>query len=250
MPTIPIITRAEWGARPPVGGSLATCSWDRNTIWVHHSEGAAPAPDPAAERAAVRGIQSFHQGPQRKWIDIGYGYLVAPSGRIYEGRGYQKWAAHCPGHNDEPSVCLLGNYSIAVPTDAQRRAVWALADWLGMGDLNGHREGYSTSCPGDAAMRALVDAGRPGPAPLDPQPLPYGSTLRLKIQTAAERRAGKPGRTWAGWEQCRGPMEWIRRNRGLKPTTTCAISWRGNVWRGPDDVANVAITLANRYLGR
>lgn len=95
-------------------------------------------------------------------------------------------------------------------------------------------------------MDELVNAGRPGPLPVDAARLPYGATLRLKLQTAAERRARKPGRTWAGWEQASGPLVWVRKNR-IAPTTTCAISWRGNVWRGPADVAAVCATLANRY---
>lgn len=239
-----IIPRATWGAASP--RSVSRCAWTGRTLWVHHSTGAAPQVTIAAERAWMRATQSFHQGPSRGWSDFGYGYAIAPTGRIYEGRGYQVWAAHCPGHNDEPSVCLMGDYSTTAPTDAQRAAVWALADHLGMPQLAGHREGYATSCPGDAAMRALVNAARPAPPKADPAPLPYGSTLRLVMQTAAERRAGKPGRTWAGWNQARGPLIWIRRNR-IAPTTSCAISWRGSVWRGPVDVAAVASTLANRY---
>lgn len=233
---IDIITRAEWGAKPPK--SVSRTLWTTNTLWVHHSDGAAPSNDQNVEEAAVRGIQAFHQGPARNWADIGYAYLIAPySGRIYEGRGQNVWAAHCPGHNDEPSVCIMGDFHATAPPEPARHAVWALADYLGLTNLNGHREGYPTSCPGDATMRALVNAPRPSAPKPDPAPLPYSNTLRLAVN----------GRAWAGWGDAMGPIEWVAR-KGLRPDAVCAISWRGNVWRDPAEVTNVCRTLVNRFL--
>lgn len=243
-----IITRAEWGARPPKT-TPARCAWKLNRMCIHHSAG--PAPDGSLESSirTVRAIQAFHQGPDRGWNDIGYAYVVDPMGRIFEGRGYQIWAAHSPGHNDEPSVCMLGTYGGIRPSELIRTAIWELMDELGFTVPVGHREWTLTTCPGDAGMKYVVKAGRPkAPSPIVvPGKLPYSNTLRLHMQTAAERKAGKPGRTWAGWEAVAGALLWIRKN-GVAPTTTCAISWRGNVWRGPRDVANVAATLANKYL--
>ena len=242
-----IISRGGWGARPP--RNRATCAWTGRTLWVHHSDGPAPTDSRASEIATVRGIQAFHQGPQRGWADIGYAFLVAPSGRVYEGRGVQVWAAHCPGHNDEPSVCLMGTYDATPPSEAAREAVWWLADHLGMTDLNGHRQGTATSCPGDATMRTLVDAPRPPKTSQEDRSpvLPHGASLRLHLRTLGEERAGKGGRAWAGWGECAGALRWIARH-GLAPTTTAAISWRGDTWRGPRDVTNVAKNLTTRYL--
>src|SRR5690606_6633434 len=154
----------------------------------------APANDPKSERAVVRSIQNYHRNTQG-WADIGYAYLIAPSGRIYEGRGFEVWGSHCPGHNGEPSVCLLGSYQNTPPTRAQVAAVWALADYLGCTRLAGHREGYPTSCPGDATMRTLVNAARPAPTPppKPKKPEPKWATIRLAIQTEKERAAGLPG---------------------------------------------------------
>lgn len=229
-----IIGRATWEAKPP--RSVARCAYLRNTLWVHHSTGAPPANSMASECQWMRNIQAFHTGPQRGWSDFAYNFAIAPSGRVYEGRGANVWGAHTVGHNDEPAVCLMGDYSHTTPTEAMREAVWWLADLLGMTDLDGHREANQTSCPGDEAMVALVNAPRPAPPAPDPAPLPYGNTLRLAVN----------GRAWAGWEQATNPLVNISR-KGLKPTADAAIAWRGNVWRGSNDVTNVAIGLVRTH---
>lgn len=107
----------------------------------------------AAERRAMREIQAFHQHG-RGWSDIGYAYTVFPSGRCYVGRGAHI-GAHCPGHNREPSVALVGDYSKRSPTKDQIAAVKALQLYITAAKLKGHRSGFPTSCPGDAAMEAF-----------------------------------------------------------------------------------------------
>lgn len=242
--SIEIIPRSAWGARAP--RSRVTVSWaGLRTLWVHHSEGTVPGDDIAEEKAVVRGIQNFHMDdPKHQWRDIGYAFLIAPSGRIYEGRGVGVDAAHCPGHNGEPSVCLLGKYQSVPPSEAARRAVWALADHLGLSDLNGHRQGFSTSCPGDATMRTLVDAPRPPKEPIKPQ-IAHANTLRLAIRTAADIKAGRPGRRWAG-TSAGGALAWVAKH-GVAPTSTVALAYKGNVWRNRRDARNVARNLTKRF---
>ena len=244
---VDIIPRSAWGAQAP--RSVSKVSWaGKRTLWVHHSETQAPANDPGSERAVVRSIQNYHRNTQG-WADIGYAYLVAPSGRIYEGRGFEVWGSHCPGHNGEPSVCLIGSYQNTPPTRAQVAAVWALADWLGCTSLAGHREGYTTSCPGDATMRTLVNAARPAPTPKPAKPEPDWATRRLAIQTEKERAAGLPGRKWAGREAA-GALRWIAKN-GLNRKSEVALAHGGNVWRTADHgnahIASVARALCNRF---
>lgn len=176
-----IIPRAGWGARPPK--ARVPVAWPEGvTLWVHHSDGPAPPNDPRAEAATVRAIQDFHMGPQRGWNDVGYAYLVAPSGRIYEGRG-EAIAAHCPGHNHEPSVCMLGTYSTVFPSDAIHVAIYRLADLLRAGDLAGHRQGFSTSCPGDDGMAKIVNGPPPRGFGSDFDPHGPPLTLRARLQT-------------------------------------------------------------------
>jgi hypothetical protein len=154
---ISIVSREKWGARPP-RGIPQHVEWPKGVdLWVHHTTG------PRSQ--TVRDIQAFHQGPSRGWNDIGYHYLIDYEGVIYEGRGREVWGAHSPGKNHEPSVSLIGDYSKTEPSDAQHRSVYLLKDFLDCGDLRGHRENTSTSCPGDAAMRKIVD----GPPPALPR---------------------------------------------------------------------------------
>ena len=106
-----------------------------------------------AECAAMRAIQRFHQR-DRGWSDIGYGFVVFPSGRVYEGRG-EHIGAHCPGHNSEPSCAFAGDYSKQPPTPRALDAFDDLVRHLGMRGWRGHRDGFPTSCPGDALYGAL-----------------------------------------------------------------------------------------------
>lgn len=235
-----IYTRSAWGAKPPKG--VSRCAYTKNVLWVHHSESPAPTGSLESSIRAVQNIQAFHQGPARGWNDIGYAYLVDPQGRIFEGRGRNVWSAHCPGHNDEPSVCMLGSYATMSPTPSMRESIWELADYLGMTELKGHRQGYSTSCPGDEGMRFVVNRPRALPAKPDITPRPYGNTLRLVLTPPMSA-----GRMWAGWDECAGPLKWIVKN-GIAPSSDAVITWRGNVWRGPQDVANVAASLVKRFL--
>jgi len=178
--SIKIITRRQWGAARPKG-TPEHVEWPAGVdLWVHHTTG--PTTQTPKE------IQAFHQGPSRGWNDVGYGYLIDAAGTIYEGRGYEIQAAHSPGKNHEPSVALIGDYSKIPPTDAQHRAVYALRDHLHAGDLRGHRENTATSCPGDAAMRKIVQG--PPPKPIKPRKL----TLRERL-VAGFRAAGFGGKS-------------------------------------------------------
>jgi hypothetical protein len=147
------VRRSEWGAAPPKCGPVHV-NWPEGVdLWVHHTAG------PPSQ--SVKSIQAFHQGPSRDWCDIGYHWLTEEDGTVFEGRGFEVHGAHCPGHNHEPSISMIGTYSSLHPTDKQHEAVCALMDFLDAGDLRGHREGSSTgtTCPGDMGMADVVNAG-------------------------------------------------------------------------------------------
>lgn len=187
-----ITSRAEWGARPP-RTRLTAVSWERfRFLWAHHTVGNYVKPDygddatwlrkladaakypakkvaqwrmlaarnaavkkqtVAAEIRAMQAIQRFHQFT-RGWADIGYAFVVFPSGRVYEARGRHR-GAHCPGHNDEPSCAFAGDYTKVAPPPRALAAFDELRVHLGMSGWRGHREGFATSCPGDALFGAL-----------------------------------------------------------------------------------------------
>lgn len=162
-----IISRAEWGAAAPVHAPVHV-EWPVGVdLWVHHTDG--------PETQTPRQIQAFHQGPERGWNDIGYGYLIDSDGTIYEGRGYEIQAAHSPGVNHQPSVALIGDYGTTVPSDEMHRAVYDLRAHLRCWVLRGHRENTATSCPGDAAYAKIVKG---------PPPRPEVITLRERLMAS------------------------------------------------------------------
>lgn len=237
-----IIERPEWGAAPPRGG-YTSVSWAAGGVLVvHHTEGAEPPPDAseATEARIMRDIQAFHQGPSRGWTDIGYHFIIFPSGRIYRGRPPEVMGAHSPGANDRPGVSFAGNFSTHVPTDAALASLAWLKAELSAGYLRGHRDFYSTECPGNVLYRRIHEPlpAVETPAPAPPPAPPFDSSLRLVIE----------GRQWSGWAQAGPALRWIKVH-GLKPGTRCALAWRGSLWRGPRDVANVARSLVNTHLG-
>jgi len=141
-----IVSRAEWGAKP--ARSHTTLHPDRVTMLVlHHTTGIY------ASHATVRSIQAFHQGPERKWADVGYNFLVAPTGEIFEGRGWGYAGAHARGHNSASiGVAYIGDGSKSVP-EAAKRSILLLAAEADrrFGKLRrvGHRDVGATACPGD-----------------------------------------------------------------------------------------------------
>lgn len=157
----PIITRVEWGARR-ASGNYTTNEGIRKQV-LHHSAGVqlkASATRKEEERV-VREIQLAHMG--QTWIDVGYHYLVAPSGRIYEGRPHWALGAHVLGHNTGTvGVCVLGNYETARPTKAALAGAAKALRHLPGADrpLVGHRDLGPTACPGKNLYPKLGEIAR------------------------------------------------------------------------------------------
>ncbi len=115
-----------------------------------------PAWVAGAERAIMRQIQAFHQGPSRGWTDLAYHRVLFASGNVYEGRPLGVRGAHAFGANDtvgyafvmgvgdEPTEFMLDSFREQTKND-------------GITAFKGHRQrpGNSTSCPGDPLMAAL-----------------------------------------------------------------------------------------------
>ena len=142
-----IVSRAEWGAAP--ARSSTPLQADRVSMLVlHHTTGTYAGPQ------TVRNIQAFHQGPTRGWADVGYNFLVAPDGTIFEGRGWGLVGAHARDRNSvSVGVAFIGDGRREVPVEAQRSIVWLAEEAdrrFGRLRRVGHRDVGSTICPGDA----------------------------------------------------------------------------------------------------
>jgi hypothetical protein len=108
-----------------------------------------------------RRTRKFHTGANRQWVDIGYSFGACPHGYIFEGRGENRTQAAQPGGNTTwYSVTLMSGPGES-PTEAQIEAVRELRAYLmgrGLGSaVKGHRDFYSTSCPGDRLYRLVRD---------------------------------------------------------------------------------------------
>ena len=168
-----LVTRAQWGARDyrrPNGATLY--SGDKRRGVKLHYLGTPYSDRPHTGCAAyVRQIQAQHMDGNG-WSDVGYSFLVCTHGYVYEGRGLRRRnsANGSTSLNDQDYAVLLlvGSSGLTRPTDAQLHGARDAIDycrkegpagtWLG-----GHRDGYATSCPGDAVY-AWAKAGAPRPA--------------------------------------------------------------------------------------
>ena len=132
---------------------------------IHHSATANTASDWAA---VVRSFWDWHVNVNG-WDDIGYNWLIAPDGVVYEGRGDNILGAHFCGKNGGTmGVCVIGTYTYVLPTQAALDKLEELLAWkacdmgiapeetayhassgLDLHRISGHRDGCSTECPGD-----------------------------------------------------------------------------------------------------
>jgi len=187
-----IVTRAQWKARATqcTAGDVA-----KYRVAIHHTQ--TPSDNAPAR---VRAIQAYHMD-SRGWCDIGYHFLVATDGTVFEGRPLELLGAHTGGQNGgNIGVSFLGCFHasecasmppIEPPVDmldAGGRLLGTLAALegltLGASTVNGHGAwpGQSTDCPGDHLkpyLGGLIVTGQtstlagPTPsAPVEPDPSP------------------------------------------------------------------------------
>ncbi len=184
-----IESRKAWGARSPK--SVSRISSTRG-VKAHYTGGKvdkATLTDHEKCRAAIRGYQNGHMDGNG-WADLAYSMWVCNhTAGMGRGPGVLT-AANGPGLNSGhySILFLVGNAGVTKPTDAMKRHFHEARDYLrkhgGAGaDIKGHRDGYSTDCPGDP-IYAWVRAGAPKPggskSPAQPAPktedaMKYGS---------------------------------------------------------------------------
>ena len=175
-----LVTRADWSAAPFAGVVKGLGAPER--IVVHHAAGFRAATLHEGKKQ-VKEIQKLHQGPKRKWSDIGYHFLIDAAGNLYQGRPFfagstlsdiprLAMGAHVLNQNSRKvGICLLGCFhplevgcnDIPTPatTDSLRRILQFLLNGYDIpaSQIATHRDFLSTSCPGDNLF-SLVDALR------------------------------------------------------------------------------------------
>jgi hypothetical protein len=144
-----LITRAEWGAKPPT--RVTPLSTPVREIWIHHGAGSSDNPI-----GQWKGYQSFHMDV-RGWSDIAYNFGIGKGGEVLEGRGALRVGGGTGSPQDQRSysVCFIGNFEVEQPTTAALDACGdLLADLIDKGlltrdfTIHGDREVNQTACPG------------------------------------------------------------------------------------------------------
>lgn len=169
MSVVPIITRHDWQATHGVG---SLDPGPEGNVVIHHTYKPALLASATKEQeaAAVLGIEHHHTHVQ-KWAGIGYNFLVAPSGRIYEGRGWKYRGSHAgPINGDSIGIALMIDGNRQTPSDAMIASVQQLiAMGVRLGEIatgykiSGHRDHMARECPGDI-IYGMLDQFYPPPS--------------------------------------------------------------------------------------
>lgn len=170
--SVPIVSRTVWGADELISTWQPEYAAPKKFV-IHHTVTSDGGTDPAA---TIRAIQYYH-AVTLGWGDIGYNYLIDPSGLVYEGRkgGDAVIGAHVArdatcnqsrfgGGNVEVNfnpgtvgIALLGNYETNQPSQA---AIDALSNLIAeKGALNGIQPAGASDFLGMSALPNVVGHG-------------------------------------------------------------------------------------------
>jgi hypothetical protein len=184
-PGLRVHPRSEWGADLAPKGPIAPETV--KFLLVHHTASSNNVADP---RALIRQTYAFHTGPQKRWPDICYHFMIGPDGSIWETRAgslARPVVADATGGNQGYAqlVCLIGDFQSRQPTaaaqDSLMRMLIHLADryridtgpfatttFASRGSdkfragttvttptISGHRDVTYTACPGDTGYSLL-----------------------------------------------------------------------------------------------
>jgi len=157
--------RSAWNARAADRGNIEAMGTIRR-LTIHHSAMYFRDTRPGTCAAQIQRIQRDHM-ENRGYGDIGYHFLIDPSGRIWQGRDLRWQGAHASGSNNvgNVGVCLLGNFvrgrqgqgPTAAQVSAMRLLTSTVAQRFGFGadEVYCHSYFKATDCPG-AVMEPVV----------------------------------------------------------------------------------------------
>ena len=159
---LPIQPRSAWKAAAALPHRLTGAIGGWNRVTIHHSAKYSKeigSPTSGNVAAAIRDIQTVHMR-DRGWGDIGYHFLIDPTGRIWQGRLLDWQGAHAQGSNNVSNigVCLLGDFDHERPDPRALESLERLVDALcerhhiARSRVYGHQKFAATECPGDALM--------------------------------------------------------------------------------------------------
>ena len=148
---ISIIPRSGWNANEPRPYKQHTPV----RITIHHEGTKLEVTDDAAKK--IRNIQVWGMGPDRNWVDIPYHFLIAPDGKIYEGRAVTTVGETATEYDPTGHLLItcLGNLETQEVRPEQLSSLINLIAWcckkysIPQETIASHRDYSSqTTCPG------------------------------------------------------------------------------------------------------
>jgi hypothetical protein len=158
-----VIPRSTWTRQVPVLALTGPMN-GVTRITIHHDAIAAVG---MTSQAAVMTRLEQHRANHRRanWADIGYHYIVDPTGRIWEGRPAYLTGAHVKDQNEHNlGIMCLGNFEEHAPTAAQLAALdqfvgqMARTHRVPIGRVFTHQELGRTLCPGRNLQRYIAQS--------------------------------------------------------------------------------------------
>jgi hypothetical protein len=165
-PQIDMHTRSEWQPAALIRSRLDPMG-KIYRITVHHSAILLRSQSESAAADQIRSIQNTHM-KKEGCGDIGYHFLIDPSGRIWQGRELRYQGAHARGDNNRGNIgiCVLGNFMrgrdgqrpTAAELEALENLIASLAQRHGVAQdqIFCHSDLVNTQCPGPY-LRSEVD---------------------------------------------------------------------------------------------
>ena len=158
-PYAPLLTRtprirprSAWaGSVCPVRGRLYTeAPGNVRFLLVHHTEKPGNGYTATQVPGLLRGMYRFHTGPEKRWPDLAYNFLVDRYGRIWEGRAGSLARPVMPSATGGSQgfsqlACYLGNHSTVAPTPKAEASMISLLAWLANRYALDTRPGATTS---------------------------------------------------------------------------------------------------------
>lgn len=158
-----VMPRSSWTNVAPIV-SRAHAMNGVSRITVHHS--AIPYDSLRSQADVTRmlnGIRTEHMNRRGEpFADIGYHYIIDPSGRIWEGRSLSLQGAHVANNNEHNmGIMVMGHFDRQAPTSAQVAALDSFvtrqmrAYRISVNRVYTHQEIGKSACPGRNLQRYM-----------------------------------------------------------------------------------------------